>query len=97
MRIRDAQAGSVERLAGEAENWTRGRLVVDGWRLDRLLAELQRYRSGYLGCAEQIGHLKVSGSYPLDDTDMALGVIARALPVRVERYTHYWTRLVAAN
>lgn len=97
VRFRDAQAGSVERLAGEAENWTRGRLVVDGWRLDRLLAELQRYRSGYLGCAEQIGHLKVSGSYPLDDTDMALGVIARALPVRVERYTHYWTRLVAVN
>lgn len=91
-----AGTGPLERLASETENWTRGRLVVDGWRLDRLLAELQRYRSGYLGCVEQIGHLQVSGSYPLDDIDMALGVIARALPVRVERYTRYWTRLVPA-
>ena len=93
----DTRLTTTDASSSEAENWTRGRLVVDGWRLDRLLAELQRYRSGYLGCAAEIGHLKVSGSYPLDDIDMALGVIARALPVRVERYTRYWTRLVAAS
>lgn len=93
----DRSSSPVESLAVDADSWTRGRLQVDGWRLDRLLAELQRYRSGYLGCADDIGGLRVSGSYPLDDIDMALGVIARALPIRVERYTRYWTRLVAAR
>lgn len=83
-------------LAPGEEAWTQGRLVVEGWRLDRLLNELQRYRSGYLGCAPQVGQLKVSGSYRLDDIDVTLAAIARALPVKVERYTAYWTRLVAA-
>jgi transmembrane sensor len=82
-------------LAPGEEAWAQGRLVVEGWRLDRLVSELQRYRSGYLGCAPQVGHLKVSGSYRLDDIDVTLAAIARALPVKVERYTAYWTRLVA--
>lgn len=77
-----------------ADTWISGRLVVDGWRLDRLVGELQRYRSGYLGCAPEIAHLRVSGSYPLDDIDLALSAIARSLPVKVVRYTDFWMRLV---
>ena len=74
--------------------WSHGRLVVDGWRLDRLLAELQRYRPGLLGCDPQVAHLRLSGAYPLDDTDRALAAIARALPVRVQSRTRYWVRLL---
>lgn len=81
-------------VAAAEEAWTQGRLVVDGWRLDRLIGELQRYRSGYLGCAAQVGHLKVSGTYPLNNIDVTLGAIARALPVKVQQYTGYWTRIV---
>lgn len=84
-----------ELLSGE-EAWTQARLVVDGWRLDRLIGELQRYRPGYLGCAPEVGHLRVSGSYLLSDIDVTLNAIARSLPVRIERHTRYWTRLVAS-
>lgn len=81
--------------AGEGE-WAQGRLLIDDWRLDRLVGELQRYRHGYLGCAPQVAHLRVSGAYSLDDIDQALAAIARALPVRIVQRTRYWTRLSAA-
>ncbi|WP_437879799.1 FecR domain-containing protein [Pseudomonas sp. LRF_L74] len=70
--------------------WSQGRLVIDNWRLDRTLAELQRYRPGFIGCADYIASLRLSGAYPLDDTDRALAAIAQALPVRIETRTRYW-------
>jgi transmembrane sensor len=82
-------------LDPSADAWINGRLVIDGWRLDRLVGELQRYRSGYLGCAPEVAHLRVSGTYPLDDIDLALSAIARSLPVDIERHTGFWTRLIA--
>ena len=78
---------------GEGE-WAQGRLIVDNWRLDRLLAELSRYRSGYLGCASEVGHLTVSGAYSLDDIDLALNALTHALPVRLSARTRYWTTVV---
>lgn len=82
--------------SGEGE-WAHGRLLIDGWRLDRLLAELQRYRPGYLGCSADVAGLRLSGAYPLDDTDRALVAVARALPVQVVQRTRYWTRVVGEN
>lgn len=70
--------------------WRNGRLVIDDWRLDRTLAELQRYRPGFVGCADNIAHLRLSGAFPLDDTDRALTAIAQALPVRIDTRTRYW-------
>lgn len=78
---------------GEGE-WAQGRLIVDNWRLDRLLAELSRYRPGYLGCASEIGHLTVSGAYSLDDIDLTLNALTHALPVRLSARTRYWTTVV---
>ncbi|WEK28671.1 MAG: FecR domain-containing protein [Candidatus Pseudomonas phytovorans] len=80
-------------LANTDAAWTEGRLVVDDWRLDHLLEELQRYRSGYLGCAEAVGHLRVSGAYSLTDLDLTLSTVARSLPVRLVRHTRFWTRV----
>ena len=75
--------------------WAQGRLIVDHWRLDRLVAELARYRRGYLGCASEIGHLQVSGAYSLDDIDLTLKALTHALPVRVTSRTRYWTTVTA--
>ena len=74
--------------------WVQGRLIVDNWRLDRLVAELARYRPGYLGCATEIGHLTVSGAYSLDDIDLTLNALTHALPVRIASRTGYWTTVV---
>ncbi|MEG0247873.1 MAG: FecR domain-containing protein [Pseudomonas sp.] len=78
-----------------ADAWVSGHLVVSGWPLQRLLAELSRYRNGFLGCADDVAALQLSGAFPLDDIDKALASVARALPVLIVRRTRFWTRVVA--
>ena len=73
--------------------WTRGLLVVADLPLDAFLAELSRYRPGHLGYDPQIAGLRISGAFPVDDTDRALAAVERALPVQVRRFTRYWTVL----
>lgn len=73
--------------------WTQGMLVVHAMPLGDFLAELSRYRRGHLGCAPEVANLLVSGIYPVDDTDRVLDMLARALPLEVERYTRWWVRV----
>lgn len=76
-------------------HWPEGMLVVSDWRLDRLLQELGRYRTGILRCAPEVAALRISGAYPITDTDKALAAIARALPVSVQRVTPFWVSIHA--
>lgn len=73
--------------------WNLGRLIFDDWRLDRALAELQRYRPGLLRCSDDIAGLRLSGVYPLDDSDSILASIAQALKLKIETRTRYWVTL----
>ncbi|MDD0972991.1 FecR domain-containing protein [Pseudomonas fontis] len=75
--------------------WTQGQLVARRMRLRDLAAELARYRHGWLSCDPQIAELHVSGVFQLDDIDQALSAVADHLPVRIERFTSLWSRIVA--
>lgn len=77
-------------LDPNASAWTRGMLVASGMRLADFLAELNRYRHGRLGCDPAIADLRLSGSYPLDDSERILDLLPAALPVEVHRFTRYW-------
>lgn len=77
---------------GSQGEWSQGRLVIDGWRLDRTLRELERYRAGFLRCSDEVAGLEVSGVFPLDDMDRTLLVIAQALKLKMERRTRFWVR-----
>ncbi|MBP5075299.1 FecR domain-containing protein [Pseudomonas chlororaphis] len=79
-----------------AQAWLRGILPAERMRLDKLLAELSRYRPGFLRCSEAVAALRVTGSFQLDDTDAALALVANTLPVRIERRTRYWVTVVPA-
>ena len=72
--------------------WSRGLLVIDGWRLDRTLDELGRYRRGFLQCSDDVAGMRVSGVFPLDDTDRTLLVIAQALKLNLQTRTRFWVR-----
>ncbi|VGO07700.1 Iron siderophore sensor protein [plant metagenome] len=76
-------------------SWTRGNLVVLDMPLGELAAELGRYRRGGLGCDADVAHLRVSGSFPLDNTDQALAALTQGFPVKTAGVLGYWTRLVA--
>ncbi|WDG78840.1 FecR domain-containing protein [Pseudomonas chlororaphis] len=79
-----------------AQAWLRGILPAERMRLDKLLAELSRYRPGLLRCSEEVAALRVTGSFQLDDTDAALALVANTLPVRIARRTRYWVTVVPA-
>lgn len=69
----DAQASAA---------WLEGSLLVDDRPLTEVLDELSRYRKGWLRYdAAALAGLRVSGVFPLNDTDRALAVIAETQPV----------------
>lgn len=77
-------------LADPADTaWTRGMLVAFDMRLDTFLAELSRHRPGHLHCADDVAALRISGVYPLDETDRILDALPGLLPVQVWRLTRY--------
>lgn len=83
--------------AVEAGTWASGMLVVADMPLGEFAAELARYRPGHLACAPEIAQLRISGAFPIDDTERALEAVERALPVRTRRITRYWVRIDAAG
>ncbi|MHC8357061.1 FecR domain-containing protein [Pseudomonas sp. LB3P81] len=80
-----------------ADAWTRGMLVVDNARLEDLIHELGRYRRGHLGVAPEIADLRITGSFPLHDTDLALSALLPTLPVQIERHTAWWVTVAKAE
>jgi transmembrane sensor len=77
--------------------WKEGLIIADERRLDAFLADVARYRHGILRCDPAIAGLKVSGVFPLQDTDQILASLPQALPVRVHARTRYWVTLEAAR
>lgn len=85
--------------AGPADDaapaWTRGQLVADDMRLDAFLEELGRYRQGVVRCAPEVGDLRLSGVFPLQDTDRILATLPNVLPVQVAQRTRFWVTVEA--
>ncbi|NIF26348.1 FecR family protein [Pantoea sp. Tr-811] len=79
----------------DASAWTRGQLVVRSMPMQALVAELARYQRGWILCAPQVAELKVSGVFQLEDIDHALDALAGSMPVKIERATRFWRRVVA--
>lgn len=81
---------AVRPSPANADAWTSGMLFADDWRLQDFLAELGRYRRGFLRCDPAVADLRITGAFPVQDTDKVLRLMERILPVRVHRRTAYW-------
>ena len=77
-----------------SDAWARGMLVVDNARLGDVVEELGRYRSGYLGVDKSVADLRITGSFPLQDTDLALNALLPTLPVQIQQRTPWWVTVV---
>ena len=78
-----------------SDAWTRGMLVVDNARLGDVIKELGRYRSGHLGVDKNVADLRITGSFPLRDTNLALNALLPTLPVQIEQHTPWWVTVRA--
>ncbi|ALM83517.1 FecR domain-containing protein [Bordetella sp. N] len=74
----------------ETVAWTQGMLVGNRMRLDQFLAELGRYRAGFLRCDPEVAGREVTGAFRIDDTDKALEVLASVLGLSLRYRTRYW-------
>lgn len=82
---------------GDGETaWTRGQIVAEDLPLGDFLAELGRYRHGMLHCDPAVAGLRISGVFPLKDTDLVLRSLPRTLAVQVRAFTRYWVTVVPA-
>lgn len=84
---------NVSPLDADADAWTDGVLVARDMRLADFVAELARYRRGRLACDEAVAGMRISGVFSVNDTEQTLALVARTLPVRVQRLTPYWVTL----
>lgn len=90
------EAGTLQQSPSQLDAWTRNMLVIEDWSLGDFISELQRYRRGHLGCASAVAQLRISGAFHLGDSDVILDNLTSTLPVRLRRFSRYWTRVEPA-
>lgn len=77
--------------------WTLGMLMADKMRLADFVAELTRYRRGFVRCDPAIAELRVSGAFPISDTQRTLNMLAQTYPILVSGHlSGYWVTLSPA-
>ncbi|MBK0538824.1 FecR domain-containing protein, partial [Klebsiella pneumoniae] len=66
---------------------TQGVLSFSDKPLGEMIATLSRYRNGVLRCDPAVAGLRLSGTFPLKNTDAILNVIAKTLTVKIQLVT----------
>jgi transmembrane sensor len=84
---RSGLCGPVETAAlNSATAWQRGKLIFDRVPLSTVVAELQRYRRGFIVVADdELAARTVSGVFRIDDLDAALDTIIAELKIQATR------------
>ncbi|MDR2319394.1 MAG: DUF4880 domain-containing protein [Pseudomonas sp.] len=90
------QAGPATPLTAAASAWVHGQLLAERMPLGELLAELDRYRPGFLRCDPAIAPLLVSGAFSIDQPEASLDLLTKVLPVRVNKVFGYWANVLPA-
>ena len=83
----------VQPVQAASQAWASGVLLADNQRLEDFVAELGRYRRGYIGCDPRIAGLRVVGAFPLTDTERVLDALESTLPLRINRRLPWWISL----
>jgi len=83
----------VQALTGAESAWTQGQLEVHDQALGTVIDALRDYRPGIIRLSPEVKDLRLSGIFPLDDSDRALQLLARSLPVSVRRRGPYWVEI----
>lgn len=90
----DAQgARRLEQVEMDGMAWSEGLIVTRDMQLVDFLAQISRYRHGYLSCADEVAGLRLSGVFRLEDPEALLQLLPQTLPVQLRQRTRWWTRV----
>nr|WP_314484348.1 FecR domain-containing protein [uncultured Pseudomonas sp.] len=93
-----ANGAELEAPSGmDALAWTEGLIVGKDMPLSDFLAQVSRYRRGYLSCSDDVAELRLSGVFRLEDPERLLRVLPATLPVQVRQLTRFWVRVEALS
>lgn len=80
-----------------AAAWTHGMLAVENAPLAEVIAALSRHTTARLSVDPRVASLRVTGTFPLRDPELALASLTASLPLRERRTTDWWVRLEPAG
>jgi transmembrane sensor len=80
-------------LLSSQPHWLNGILVADDMPLNNFIEEVARYRHGVLSGDASLDNMRISGAFPIDNTDRILDSLTTTLPVKVQRFTDYWVKV----
>lgn len=89
--------GPLESPDDEETSWTQGVLSFSDKPLSDVISALARYRTGIVKCDPSVARLRLSGTFPLNDTDRILDTIAKTLPVKIQYITRLWVNVTALS
>lgn len=89
-RFQARQIGTATPVDSSAALWEHGMLAARDMPLAELIAELARHRPGVLRCHPAVAALRVSGVFPLRDTDASLDLLIQTRPLALRSKTRYW-------
>ncbi|MFW0755178.1 FecR domain-containing protein [Pseudomonas sp. H11T01] len=88
---------SVKPADKSVSAWAQGMLMADNMRLADFVAELARYRSGFVRCDPAIADLRISGAFPISDTQRTLNMLVQTWPIVATGHLNgYWVLLSPA-
>lgn len=96
LSFNNLRSGQLAAVPSTADAWTQGLLIAERMPLGEVLEQLDRYRRGVLRCDPAVAGLQVSGSFSLDQPEASLDLLAKVLPVRVQRVFGYLATVVPA-
>lgn len=94
LRFSASSVAAPEALDPDSDAWSEGMLIAHGWKLSQFLGEISRYRRGWIRWDPAVAALRVSGTYPLADTEQILKTLTNALPLEI-RYLTRWLVMVS--
>jgi transmembrane sensor len=73
--------------------WVSGLLEVHDQPLSAVIDALRPYHHGLLQVSSRAARLRISGVFTLDNSQQALAALKDVLPLRIDQYLGWWTRI----
>lgn len=93
MRLTNRGIEPIGKSANSASAWSQGMLESHDQTLATVIEALRPYHRGVLTLSPEAARLRISGVFNLDQSEKALAAMADMLPLRIEHFLGFWTRV----